>query len=175
VPRELDVLIARLLHIGAGVIWAGTAISFARFVEPTVTEIGASGQAFMQSLERRGFTRFVASVAVVGILAGFYLYWRVSGGLQQEWLKSGFGIVITAGSISALIAFALGPIFYIPAGNRIREISKAAGPSGPTPGQRAELEALGRRLAAIGRWSALLLVFTVLCMAGARYVGAVTP
>lgn len=166
----MDILIARLIHIGAGVIWAGSTIVFARFVEPTVNEIGAGGQAFMQGLERRGFTAFIGSVAGTGILAGLYLYWRVSGGLDQVWLKSPFGIVITAGSVAAIVAFALGPIFYIPAGRRIQEITRSAGAAGPSAEQRAEMQVLGRRLARIGRWSAILLGFTVLCMAGARYV-----
>jgi hypothetical protein len=166
----MDILIARLLHIGTGVIWAGTAISFARFVEPTVNEIGQGGQAFMQTLERRGFSRFMTVVSVTGILSGAYLYWRVSGGLQAAWITSGFGLTLTVGALAAIVAFVFGPIFYIPAAKRIREISGSIGPTGPTPEQRAELSAITQRLSRVGVWSAILLVIATLCMAGARYV-----
>jgi hypothetical protein len=171
----VDILIARLLHIGAGVIWAGTAITLARFVEPTVNEIGTSGQAFMQALERRGFTRFVLVVAVTGILSGLYLYWRVSGGLQPQWITSGTGVVLTVGAIAALVAFSFGPIFYIPSSKRIEEITHGMGSGGPSPEQRSQLQAITQRLARVGVWSALLLAFTTICMAGARYIGAALP
>lgn len=171
----MDILIARLLHIGAGVIWAGTAVTFARFVEPTVNEIGPSGQTFMQTLERRGFTRFVTFVALTGILTGLYLYWRVSGGLQGTWITSGTGIVLSFGGLAALIAFALGPIVYIPAGKRITEITHAIGTGGPTAEQRTELRGITERLARVGQLSMALLIFTTLCMAGARYVGTALP
>ena len=171
----MDLLIARLLHIGAAVIWTGIGIGFARYVEPSANAIGPAGQSFYQEMERRGFTRFVASVAGTAILAGLYLYWVDSGGLRQEWLKSPFGTVITVGAISAIVAFALGPMFYIPAARRIQSITKAAGPSGPTTGQRAELAALVHRLGRVGRWTAVLLGISLLCMAGARYVEAIVP
>lgn len=166
----MDILIARLLHIGAGVVWAGTVITFGRYVEPTVNEIGESGPRFMQALERRGFTNFMLAMAVTGILSGAYLYWRVSGGLQAAWITSGFGLTLTVGAITALAAFALGPLFYIPAGKRIQAINKTAGAGGPSPEQRAELGAIGHRLAKVGIWSMVLLGITVLTMAGARYV-----
>lgn len=171
----MDILIARLLHIFAGVVWAGTTMTFGRFVEPAVNEIGPGGQAFMQALERRGFTmKWMLPMAVTGILSGAYLYWRVSG-LSVEWITSSYGLTLTIGAISALAAFALGPIFYIPAGKRIQAITRGIGPGGPSPEQRAELTAITHKLAQVGRWSMILLGITVLTMAGARYVGSVLP
>ena len=101
----MDILIARLIHIGAAVVWAGSAIVFARYVEPTGRATGEHGQAFFQEMERRGFTRFMTANVVVGILAGLYLYWRVSDGLKAAWLTSPFGITITLGAVTALVAF----------------------------------------------------------------------
>lgn len=170
----MDILIARLLHIFAGVVWAGTVMSFGRYVEPVVNEIGPSGQAFMQRLEQRGFTKFMLVMAVTGILSGAYLYWRVSG-LSVEWITSSYGLTLTIGAITALAAFALGPMFYIPSGKRIAEIAKGIGPNGPSVEQRAELTAITHKLARVGQWSMVLLGITVLTMAGARYVGSVLP
>lgn len=170
----MDILIARLLHIFAGVVWAGTVMTFGRYVEPVVNEIGPSGQTFMQAMERRGFTKFILVMAVTGILSGAYLYWRVSG-LSADWITSSYGLTLTIGAVSALAAFALGPIFYIPAGNRIAAITKALGPEGPSAEQRAELTAISHKLARVGQWSMVLLGITVLTMAGARYVGSVLP
>jgi len=171
----MDILIARLIHIGAGVIWAGTVMSFGRYVEPVVNESGPAGQTFMQGLLRRGFNTFMLTMAVTGILSGAYLYWRVSGGLRPDWIGSSFGLTITIGAITALAAFALGPIFYIPLGKRAEAISKGIGPGGPSAEQRAQLTAITHRLARVGQWSMVLLGITVLTMAGARYVGTVLP
>lgn len=171
----MDILIARLIHIFAGVVWAGTVMTFGRYVEPTVNEIGPAGQTFMQTLERRGFTmKWMLPMAVAGILSGAYLYWRVSG-LSVEWITSSYGLTLTIGAVSALAAFSLGPIFYIPSGQRIQAISRGIGPGGPSAEQRAELTAITHKLSRVGQLSMVLLGITVLTMAGARNVGSVLP
>lgn len=168
----MDILVARLVHIAAGVIWAGTALVFARFVEPTVHATGEHGQSFMQEMERRGFTKFMTANVLVGILSGIYLYWRVSDGLKLSWITSGPGLTLTIGSITALVAFSFGPLFYIPTGKRIEQIGKQAAAAGgaPTPAQREEMARLAARLSQVGVWSAILLGVTVVTMATARYI-----
>lgn len=150
-------------------------MTFGRYVEPVVNEIGPAGQTFMQGLLRRGFNNFMLSMAVIGILSGAYLYWRVSGGLSVSWITSSYGATLTVGAISALVAFALGPIFYIPLGKKAEALAKGFGPGGPSAEQRAEMGAITHKLARVGQWSMVLLGITVLTMAGARYVGTVLP
>lgn len=171
----MDILIARLFHIFAGVIWAGTVITFGRYIEPTINATGPAGQAFMQGLIKRGYTKFMTVVASTGILSGLYLYWRVSGGFQPDWIGSPFGLTLTIGAVTAIAAFALGPIFYMPLGKRIEQIARSIGPEGPSTEQRAELGGITHKLGQVGNWSMLLLGITVLTMAGARYVGTVLP
>jgi hypothetical protein len=129
----------------------------------------------MQRLIRRGYSNYMMVVAVTGIVTGLYLYWRVSGGFQPDWIGSPFGATITIGAVTAIAAFALGPLFYLPAGKRIEAITRGMGPTGPNPEQGAELRAITHHLTRVGNWSMVLLGITVLTMAGARYVGTVLP
>jgi uncharacterized membrane protein len=42
--------VLRILHVAAGVFWAGGAIVFASFVEPNASALGPAGIPFMQRL-----------------------------------------------------------------------------------------------------------------------------
>jgi hypothetical protein len=44
----------RLVHVAAGILWAGAAISYLFFVKPSVSAIGAAGPQFMKNLLERG-------------------------------------------------------------------------------------------------------------------------
>jgi len=60
----------RLVHVVAGILWAGAAISYLFFVKPSVQSIGAAGPQFMQSLmERRKYPLFMVSMSLLTVLA----------------------------------------------------------------------------------------------------------
>lgn len=171
----MDILFARLIHIGTGVLWAGAGILLARYLEPAARATGEHGQAYLQELQRRGLQIYVNVTGLAAILSGLYLYWHDSNGLQLSWVTSPPGATLTIGALSAIVAFVGGLLAGIPIFRRSKELRAQIAASGgiPSAEQRAEMARIVDRLAAVGKWVAVLLVLTVLCMAGARYVGLV--
>jgi len=167
-------LILRLLHIGCGIFWAGTAIYVAFFVEPAVTALGIEGPKFMQQLAKTNcFPVVILLAALITVTAGVLLIWKLSGGLQTQWLSTRYGTVLTTGGVLAIIAFIIGFLVSRPASMRIARIGKAIAVAGgpPTPAQMDELKMLGKRLGTAGRVIAVLLIFAVIGMSIFRYAG----
>jgi uncharacterized membrane protein len=166
-------LILRLLHIGCGIMWAGTVIFVAFFIDPAVKSSGPDGVKFMQQLVKTNrFPIVIMLLAIITVLAGCLLIWRVSGGLQTAWLSSTNGKVLTSGAVLAIIAFLIGMTVNRPASFKIAKIGKAIASAGgpPTPAQLAELNGLGKRLSIASRIIAFLLMFAIVGMSIFRYV-----
>ena len=165
-------LVLRLLHIGCGMFWAGSAIYLAFFVEPAVRALGSDGPKFMQQLVKTNrFPLVILLAAVITVTAGILLIWKLSGGLQTQWLSTRYGTVLTSGAALAIIAFLIGFIISRPASVRIAKIGKAIAAAGgaPTPAQIEELKMLGKRLGTAGRVVAMLLIVAVIGMSTFRY------
>jgi hypothetical protein len=165
-------LILRLLHIGFGIFWAGAAIYLAFFVEPAVKALGTDGPKFMQQLVKTNrFPIVILLSAVITVIAGALLIWKLSGGLQAQWLSTRYGTVLTTGGVLAIIAFIIGFLVSRPASMRIAKIGKAIAVAGgpPTSAQMEELKMLGKRLGIAGRVIAILLIFAVIGMSVFRY------
>ncbi len=160
-------LILRLLHISFGIFWAGAAIYLAFFVDPAVHALGADGTKFMQQLARTNkFPVVILFSALVTVVAGALLIWKLSGGLQPQWLSTRYGMVLTGGAVMAIIAFLIGFSVNRPAGMRVAKIGKAVAAAGgpPTAAQIQELQMLGKRISVAGRLIAFLLIFAVIGM-----------
>ncbi|MGI8929322.1 MAG: hypothetical protein ACR2H0_07665 [Candidatus Limnocylindrales bacterium] len=168
-------IVLRALHIGFGVLWVGAAWMMYLFVEPTLKALGSDVQKkFMGHIVGvRRLTQIITGATVVTVGAGAILYvLAVLRFTPQVFFGTGFGIVLTIGAISAIIAFLSGLIFIEPGFSRLAkigaEIDAAGGP--PKPEQVAEVGAIGARLDQVFRVDFVLLVIAVLGMAIARYV-----
>ena len=105
---NIVMILLRLVHIGAGVFWAGAAVMIAAFVEPAVKESGPEGGRFMQRLVRgQRLSTYMSLSSLATALSGLILYWPVSGHLSVQWLTSGPGLTLTIGSVAGLLAFAV--------------------------------------------------------------------
>ena len=165
-------LILRLLHIGCGIFWAGAAIYIAFFIDPAVHAMGADGTRFMQQLARTNrFPIVILLSALITVVAGALLIWKLSGGLQSQWLSTRYGTVLTGGAVLAIVAFLIGFSINRPAGIRMAKIGKAVAAAGgpPTSAQIQELQMLGKRISVAGRIIAILLIFAVIGMSVFRY------
>jgi hypothetical protein len=163
----------RLVHIFAGVLWAGAAFAFASFLTPAVRMAGPDGARFMQTLATK--TRHAASMGAAALLntgAGLWLFWRDSGGLRPAWLGTPTGLALALGGISGLAAAVIGFAVQFRSTLRLQAIAaqaqKAGGP--PNEAQMKEISLLQARLRAGGVWVAALLAITVATMATARYL-----
>jgi uncharacterized membrane protein len=167
------ILILRLLHITFGVFWAGSVLNFALFVAPAVKASGPEGTKFMQQLGKSSYPIVVMVSAMVTILSGILLMWKLSNGFESAWFHSTYSKVLTTGGVLAIIAFIIGFTVNRPVAMRLNKISDAVARSGgaPTPEQMNELMALRKRIFSATNYIAILLTFAVISMAICRYVG----
>jgi hypothetical protein len=166
-------ILLRLVHIIAGVLWAGGAALFFFFIEPTANELGPDSEKFMQRIiVQRRMPIYFLIVSVVTVLAGLVLYvidWTRFG---AAWFGSAFGVALTVGGLAALVAAVLGSVAIKPNVDRLAaigaEIKAAGGP--PSEMQLAELQQVQHRLRQIGLIDLVLLAVAVVTMAAARYL-----
>jgi uncharacterized membrane protein len=165
------IIVLRIIHIGAGVFWAGGVLFMNFVVGPALGAAGLDGARVMQELHRMHYFRKILGAALLTILAGLDLLRRDSGGFQPAWFRSPFGMGISTGMIAAIIAFLIGLFLISPSLNRLvsigLEMSQAA------PEARAaiapRLNAARGRMVALGMVATLFVIIAVLAMATARY------
>lgn len=165
-------ILLRVTHVVAGILWGGAAISYLFFVKPSVQAIGATGPQFMQNLmERRKYPIFMMSMSLLTVLAGGVLYWFSSGGFNFSWIKSGVGIGFTIGALAALVAFFVGGFGIGPISGKMAMLGGQIAASGqrPTPEQISQMQALEKRLGVAEQIDFIMLVIAMLTMATARY------
>ena len=81
--------ILRLIHILGGMYWFGAVLAMYYFITPTVAATGDAGQQFMRHLGgKSGFSTSILVAALSGAVAGAWLDWIDSNGLQSDWIKS---------------------------------------------------------------------------------------
>jgi uncharacterized membrane protein len=172
---DIDVVVFRILHIAAGVIWVGSLFLFVFFIRPTAAAIAPAGAPFMaELLGRRRLVHWLLGFAIVTILAGVYLYWKNwdAMGSFGDWIGSAFGAALTVGGVAAIIAFLIGLFGTRPAVERMlaigREVAASGGP--PSSEQAAALAAIQQQLKGYAIASFSLLAVAVLTMAVARYL-----
>jgi uncharacterized membrane protein len=165
-------ILLRLIHIVAGVLWVGAGIFYFLFVVPTVKGLGPAGPKFMQDLvTKRRYPTFMNVSSGLTILAGLLLFWIVSGGLSMAWITSGPGLGFTIGSLAALAAYGVGFFGIRPRVERMNALGQAIAAAGgpPTPEQAAELGRLEKEMHTVERWDMILLMLSLVTMATARY------
>ena len=154
-------LLMRLLHILTGIFWVGTMMFNTAFLFPAFKDAGPDGAKVAGGLAKRNFMVIMPIVALVTILSGFWLLWRVSGGFQSTFMRTGMGRAIGVGATCAIVAFIIGVVVVRPAMVQ----SMALAQSDP---QRAQV--LRVRGDVAGRVVTALLVLAAAAMAVARYL-----
>ncbi len=168
------VVVLRFLHIFAGVFWAGSVFTVARFVLPAAGAAGAEGQRFMRRLMLDArLTPVMVAAGTITVLAGLVLMHIDSGGHEAEWLRSGMGLMIGIGALAALGALVTGirSAMLLSRLSKLFAAMEGKGAGGtPDAALLAQAQGLGAKLASGARATAIQLVIAVLCMAVARYV-----
>ena len=165
-------IILRLIHIFAGVFWAGVAFFTAGLLTPAVAKMGPEGGRFMQQfVQRTQISKWMSLVALLTTLPGVILY-VIDSGFSPAWMATGIGAGWTIGGLAGIAAFLHGGLVTGRVSSRIeqlgQEIAAAGGP--PSPAQMAEMGRLQARIRQAGVISAFLLAVAVLGMAVARYL-----
>lgn len=170
---DTTMLVFRVLHVAAGVFWAGAIFYFVTLVSPAIRDVGPDGGKVMQALIRRRQLDLLPALALVTILSGVGLLWRISGGFERVWFSAPTAHTLLLGTVASIVALGIGFFGMRPAALRVGPTMQAAmqAPDGPARDARlAEVRALQQRATRLGRGVAVLLAIAVLTMAVARYV-----
>jgi uncharacterized membrane protein len=167
------IMVLRIVHIGAGVFWAGGVLFMNFIVGPALGAAGPEGFRVMQELNRRRYFDIILGAALLTILSGLDLMRRDSGGFAAPWFHSPVGIGLSTGMIAAIVAFLVGWLLIKPAIKRLSALGAEMAQAG-SPDARAAIapraDAARARLIAFGMVGSLFIVIAILAMATARYL-----
>lgn len=157
----------RVIHVLTGVFWAGAVFLIVLFLEPALREAGAAGGRVMGGMVRRGYSGFVSIVALVNILTGFWLLWRLSGRFSSGFMGSLSGILLSSGMLTGLLALGAGVHMVRRPALRLSELGGRLAASGapPTADEQAEMTRLQNKIRTASLIAAVLLLISVITMA----------
>jgi uncharacterized membrane protein len=169
---DILMIVLRLIHIFAGIFWVGATLFLWRIVTPAVTKLGPDGGKFMRTLlNDTPYLQAIAGAAVATVLAGVWMYLRVSDNFNADWLSQTKNIILTIGALAGLAAAGHGLFALAPIGRKIRalgnEMAAAGGP--PSPEQLSTMQQLQAKMSRNVPITAILMIVAVAGMASARY------
>lgn len=170
---DIGLILLRLVHILAGIFWAGGAVISAALLVPAVRALGPDGAKFMQQfIGKQKFSVYMSIGAILTVVAGSLLFWRDSNGLQAAWIFGPTGLMLTIGALAGIAGFLIGLLVSGPTATQVETLGKAMQTAGgpPKPEQIAAMQKLQMRLGQAGIWGALLLVVSSAAMAIARSI-----
>jgi hypothetical protein len=166
-------LTLRLIHIFAGVFWAGSLFFLMRFLMPAIAGSGAGGDVVMQQLaSKQKVGVFIPVAAGLTVLSGLGMYARYVMASSGVWAQSRQGMTYGVGGLAAIFALVIGATMI---GRSLEGIVKIqldahAADRALTADEEAAVARLKVRSARGTRMAVRLLVITVAAMAVARYV-----
>lgn len=172
----MDVLLLRLVHIGAGAFWVGAVFTFFLFVQPAAMAVGPGGMPFTyQLLHHRRLPIVILGAAAVTVLAGIWLLVILSNGLDPGLLFDEARLGYTVGGVVAIVTFGIGSLYVFP---RTRLVERTLGRlladgRPPTPDEQATLARAGGEARRAGWLVIVGLAVAVISMATARLWGLV--
>jgi uncharacterized membrane protein len=165
------IIILRILHIVAGISWAGGAIHYFLFIGPASKATAPESQKFMRYLmEQKRWTKFMGAMSLLTILAGSALYYRIFS-VNWHWITTGSGIGFTLGALAGISAFAAGNLLIEPRVDQLGKLSQAVQANGgsPSAGQASQISQLQKEMETLGKADFILIAIAIVTMATARY------
>ena len=163
------IVLARAIHVIAGVAWAGATFMLASVVMPIAVRHGAEGAGRWMGLvaRRAGLSSMIA--ALLTVLSGIYLFVA----LHAQDASSG-ALVLKTGATAALLSIAIGFFLARPAGIELGRMQQGLAAGSPPPQETMRrIETLRRRQVVGMRVAAALIGVAVLAMAVFRYATAI--
>jgi uncharacterized membrane protein len=164
VNTELAVL--RILHILAGVFWAGAAVYLALVLEPKLRQAGDEIEGAVLRQVSRLNSLWITLSAIVTIAAGFVLIARTPGHSFDQLFTNGWGTAIGIGLIASLAAFFLSGWV----GANTAKLRRALAGEVSVASDAAAIASYRSRISLGSKVNAALVVIAVGTMAAARYV-----
>jgi uncharacterized membrane protein len=172
----MDVLVLRLVHIGAGAFWVGAVFTFFLFVQPAAMAAGPGAAPFTYGLlHHRRLPVVILASAAATVVAGIWLLLLASNGLDPALLFDEHRLGYTVGGIVAILTFGIGALYVFP---RTRIVERTLGAilgdgRPPTPEEQQTLARVGGEARRMGWLVIAGLAVAVACMATARLWGLV--
>jgi uncharacterized membrane protein len=171
---DLFMVIFRIIHILAGIIWVGASVMMVLVVGPTARRTGPQAGPFMMNLA--GYSVFPGLMmysAILTVVAGLVLYDRVTDHFRDgDYMSSGGGIVLSIGVVAGLLAFGHGFMTLSKFTKQQYDIARSVMESGGTPNQEqaAEMMRIQDKIRINSQISLILMLISVVGMSAARYV-----
>lgn len=163
------IVLARAIHVIAGVAWAGATFMLASIIMPIAVRHGAEGAGRWMGLVARrvGLSSMIA--ALLTVLSGIYLFAALH---SQD--ASADGLVLKTGGVAALLSIGVGVLVGRPAGIELGRLQQTLSPgTAPDADTQRRIDALRRRQVIGVRLAAVLIGVAVLAMATFRYAAAI--
>lgn len=165
-------LLLRFLHIVGGSLWVGFAVFNPFLLAPAIQDAGPGAAGIMPALARRRMMTIIPALALITILSGLWLYWRLSGASLGAYLQTTTGAALAVGAACAIVAYVIGMLItrrsMLRAGALVQSLEAL---SAEDRAQRLnEAARLRSRGTASGQLVGILLLVAVACMAVARYL-----
>lgn len=163
----------RIIHIASAALWFGAAVFYSAFIGPSLGALGPEGPGFFGVLVRQArAVIFFVVVSTTTVIAGGFLYWRDSGGLDTDWMQTGFGAGLTIGAVAGLISWFLVLMVLAPTSYRLTALGEEMRAAGEPPSKErlAAAEILRTRLNRFAILNIASLAIATLAMASARYL-----
>ena len=170
-------IVLRIFHILAGVLWVGSAFFFVAFLGPAAGMVSpdVSGPFFQVLVNKMRVPKVITGLATFTVAFGWLLWLKNLS--DFDWQLSAWawhyhpGFVLTIGGILASLAYVEG---YLGVGRNVERITElggqiAASGGPPTPEQQSRIQKLQADVKKHGQQDLVLLVLAVLAMATARY------
>jgi uncharacterized membrane protein len=142
----MDVLLLRLIHIGAGAFWVGSVFTFFLFVQPAAVAVGPEATKFTyQLIHHRRLPIVILAAAITTVLAGIWLLLITSNGLDPDLLFNESRLGYTVGGVAAILTLGVGALYVFP---RTRIVERTLGQliaeaRPPTPDEQQTLARAG--------------------------------
>lgn len=166
-------IIFRIIHIVSAILWVGSGVFLVAFIGPTFQAFGPeSGKYFAYLVRQRKAEVWFVTVSTLTVVAGGFLYWRTSGGLDLNWMQTGIGIGFTVGAIAGITAWLLVLLVLTPTIHRLLDLGgQIAGGGGP-PSQELmmRLQATQSRQKRVSYTIVTLILIAAVAMSTARYL-----
>jgi uncharacterized membrane protein len=159
------VIVLRILHIGAGIFWAGCLLVLFRFLIPTARGVGPAAGPFMGRLTgEEKFGQIAGAAGVITILSGALLYWHDFGAVFPfNAPMTGFAI----GAVAAITLWVVGTTMFRPANEKLGELGARAAQGEDVGAEMGQAAAKRDRLIPV---LTTLLIIAILSMAISRYL-----
>ena len=166
-------LLTRIVHVVLGGFWMGAIAFVAFYLMPAVAEAGPDGAKVMAGLIRRKYLNVVPAIALVNLLSGLWLYWRVTNGFDPALSGTRGAIAFGSGGVIAIIAFHIGVLGMRRNILKAGAIAARAGAMAESPERAALLAQAGALRARASFYApivAVMLILTMSLMAIGHYI-----